>query len=268
MSEQQPTRLIYRNSVKRGHYFRIFARSVLGFVATVGAYFALQEAAKRALVEPLVINIGLLTSIILGGWFAVRALWHFIVGLLRRSETLTFYNKGFVWKIGKNEYKYKWPQLLIYREGARGIYLFGKPLIQWGAHKLTMNDERVFKFRAYHGDARQFARMIRRYAAVVTSKHIGRLLRADRPVKLHRRLVLYPGGVEANGREIHWADLKVEQKGRKLIVRYRDSKGKMRTAGRFPIHKVDNAGGFIELAEGTLQMYTRQQEQALRRKGF
>jgi hypothetical protein len=117
-----------------------------------------------------------------------------------------------------------------------------------------MDDERLFKFTSVHGDPRLFARIVRPYAAYVTSVKLSRALRQDHPVLLHPRLTLYPGGVEAGKTEIHWSALDAVVKNGRLIVRRRD-RGEIKTIRRYPLHSVDNVGGFLEIVKSTQRQY-------------
>jgi hypothetical protein len=259
MATTSPSRLIYSSEVKRSRYFRRFMWLLLGTLAIIGAYVALREAALRSLSDSLLLDIGKAVAIILGGFFAIRGLYNLVLTFIRKSETLRFYNKGFVWSQGNRDYKYKWTELARFREGARGLYVFGRPILQWGAHRLTMDDERVFKFTSVHGDPRTFARIIRPYAAYVMSVKISQTLRQDRPVRLHSRLTVYPGGVEAGKTEIHWSELDATVKNGRLLVRRRE-RGGFKTIRRYSIHSVDNVGGFLEIVKSTQRQYESQKK--------
>jgi hypothetical protein len=249
-----PSRIIYHTDMKRSRYFRRFIWLLLGTVTTIGAYAALREAAFRGIATPLALDIGKAAAILLGAFFTVRGLYNLILTFTRRSESLRFYNKGFVWTQGNKAYKYKWTELASFREGARGIYLLRRPILQRGAHRLVMDDERVFKFTSVHGDPRLFARTVRPYAAYVTSVKLSRALRQDRPVRLHPRLIIYPGGVEAGKTEIHWSSLDTIVKNDRLLVRRR-KRGEIKTIRGYALHSVDNVGGFLEIAKSMQRQY-------------
>jgi hypothetical protein len=252
--EAESPRIIYETEVKRSRYFRRFMWLLLGIAATVGAFVALHEATMRNIASPFALDIGKAAAILLGGFLAVRALYNLILSFTRRTETLRFYNKGFVWTQGSRAYKYKWTELDRFREGARGFYLFKRPILQWGAHQLEMDDERLFRFTGIHGNPRLFARIVRPYAAYVTSVKISRTLRQDRPVNLHPRLTLYPGGVEVGKTDIHWSVLSATVKNGRLLVQRLDLGG-IKTIRRYPLHKVDNVGGFLEIAKSSQRQY-------------
>jgi hypothetical protein len=192
-----------------------------------------------------VLLVGLLLVRVIVNWWRWRT---------RHDETIRVYDQGFVWQRDGESYKYAWNKLLTIREGGRGLYLGRLPLVQWGAHTLTMTDKQVFRFRPHHGDMRAFIRVVRPYAADVTGTRMGRILRQEKPVRLHPRLVAWPGGLAVGRREIHWSLLDVDiQRGRLVIRARKENNGKYRTVRSYPIHAVDNVGGFIELATVTIE---------------
>lgn len=251
------TRLIYAASVKRGRYGRQFLLGLLGALTSVGAYAALREAGLRPEIDvpPLALDIGKLAAIILGGWLTVRGLMGLWRALTRPSQSVRVYNKGFAWEKGGVMSRYRWPQLITFREGARGLFVGGKPLLQWGAHELTMDDRQVFRFTGDLGSTRAFADAVRPYTSYVTSVRMGRLLRQEQSIKLHPRLMVFPGGVEAGKTEVLWGDMDIQTSRSSLTVRKRSPQGKFKTVRRYPLHTLDNAGGFVELAQGTIRNY-------------
>jgi hypothetical protein len=250
----QLSRVLFSAEIRRSHYFRRFVWLLVGTLTTAGAYAALQAAASRAVAHPLLLDVGKAAAILLGGLLAVRGLYNLILTFVRRSESLQVYSKGFLWTRGGKTYKYRWTQLARFREGARGIYLFRRPLLRWGTHRLEMDDERVFKFGGVHGNTRRFAHVVRPYAAYVTSVKMSRALRADRPVRLHPRLTLYPGGVEAGKTEIHWSEVNAAVKNGRLLLR-RSQEKRARTIRRYGLHRVDNVGGFLEIVSSTRRQF-------------
>lgn len=251
------TRLIYAASVKRGRFGRQFLLGLLGALTSVGAYAALREAGLRPDIDvpPLALDIGKLAAIILGGWLAVRSLIGLWRALTRPSQAVRVYNKGFAWEKGGVKNRYRWQQLLTFREGARGIFLGGRPLLQWGAHELTMDDRQVLRFTADMGNTRAFADAVRPYTSYVTSVRIGRLLRQNQSVKLHPKLTVTPSGVEAGKTEVTWADMDIQASRSGLSLRKRSPQGKFKTVRHYPLHALENAGGFLELAQGTIRNY-------------
>jgi hypothetical protein len=184
-------RLVFAADIRRGFAFNRFLRSVVLVLTAAGAYIALGEAEARGLGSPLALDIGKLASVVLGGLMSVRGLYQLVRSILYPGEAVRFYDKGFVWRKGGKQHKYGWHELLTFREGANGLYLFGRlPLVQWGAHTLTMTDGVKLKYTGRFGDVRPFPKAVRRYAAYVTGVQMGRALRADIPVNLHRRLTI------------------------------------------------------------------------------
>jgi hypothetical protein len=251
-------RLIYQATIRRQVYFRRFAWSALAAVASVGALVALEEAAGRGLADHMLLRIGGVAAAIMIVFFALRALVNLWRGLRRRSEVLRFYDQGFSWKRGDDEYKAGWSKLLTYREGARGLYLGSRPIVQWGANRLTMRDGRVFKVTGAHGDTRRFAKAVRQYIAGVTGTWMGRALRHDKPVRLHKQLTLYPGGVHAGKHSIPWSELEVGLKRGRLVIYRLNKKGKFSPVKSYNAASVDNVGGFVELAHGTIRNWQRE----------
>jgi len=253
MSEKP--RLIYGASVRRKRYFVRFLRALFLTVVVAGAYIALDEASRRALADPLLLNIGQLVAVVLAGMLAVRALYNLVMALVRRSETVRIYDKGIVWTKAGVQHKYAWHQLETYREGARGLYFARWPVLQWGANVFTMTDGVQFRYNHRFGDTRTGTQAARRYADYVTGVRMGRALRAQRPVQLHPRLTIYPTGIESGKHEIHWSEVDVRMQGNRLEIRRLDTKGRFKTVGRYPRHKVDNVGGLIEVASATIANY-------------
>ncbi len=71
-------------------------------------------------------------------------------------------------------------------------------------------------------------------------------------MRLHPRLIVWPGGLQVGKNEYAWGTLNVAVTGSRLVIRARQ-KGKIRTVRRFNTHTVDNLGGFMELATATIK---------------
>jgi hypothetical protein len=255
-----PTRpkLIYQATIKRKLFFRRFAWSLLATVASIGALVALDEAAGRGLAERQVLQIGGLLAVVVAVLFALRAITNLWRGLTRKSETLRFFDQGFSWTRGDEQYQYGWSKLVFYREGGHGLYIGKRPLLQWGAQRLKMSDGRIFKVTGAHGDTRRFANAVRRPVSDYTGVWMGRSLRKEKPVRLHRQLTLYPGGVKAGKHEVHWSDMETRLRNGRLSILQKTPKGKFKTVKSFGFDSVDNVGGFLELAHGTIRNYQRE----------
>ncbi len=260
MNAEQASRLLYTTSLSRWKFFRRALLALLAAVASFASAWALLEAANRHLADRLLLDITTLLAIALGAWFTVRFFFNVIRFIFRRSMEIRIYNQGVMWIYGGETHRYKWKQAVRYRQAARGLYLFNRPLIAWGANTLEFQDDDTrerdaLKFTAAYGDPRVFGRLVTPYAAYVTSMRMGAALRGEQPVRLHRKLILYPGGLEAGRREIHWADLDVSLKRGTLIVKERNPRGKLRTVKRYNTRRVDNVGGFLELVSGLIAQY-------------
>jgi hypothetical protein len=230
-------RLLYTTTVRRGKYVRLFLRTLLGSLAAIAAYLVLEEVAARGLIDPVsnaaLIDLGRTVAIVVAAWLGARAVYHLVLALVRRTETISVYHQGIAWGTKSRSEKRGWSQVATFRESARALRVFGLTLAQWGAHVLRFDDETVLRFRPYHGDPRQFARVVRPYAARITSSKMGQQLREERPVRLHPRLE-------------------------------RQARGKMpwRVIRRYPLAQVDNVAGLLELWKGVQQVRQAAQQRA------
>jgi hypothetical protein len=258
MAIPQKPKLLYQVEIKRSSFLRRFLWSFLGAVAAVGALVALDEAAGRGVVDYTVLQIGGAISIVVLILFGLRTLinlWRF---LRRRTETLRIFDKGFVWTTPIAERKYSWSELYTYREGGRGLYIGKRSILQWGAHRLQMQDRQVFRITGAYGDFRKLGALIRRYAAHVTGIQMAKRLRDEQPMSLHSRLTLWPGGVQVGRREIPWSQVEVKLKNNRLSILERGANGKFKTVRAYNARQVDNVGGFMELATATIRNHQRE----------
>jgi hypothetical protein len=246
------TKLLYEVTIERRAYRRRFVRLLIILLATGLAWVALGLAAERGLVDEWVLWVGQLAAALTILLVSIRMLINLIRALARPSERLRIFNKGFTLERGTQKARYAWSALDTFRESGQGIYLGKRPLIQWGAHTLLMNDKRLFKLRPRYGDLRQIARVIRPYAAEVTGTNMARSLRQEKPVRIHPKLIVWPGGLQVGKEELPWGILHVAVKGNRLVIRAKQ-KGKIRTVRRFDTHNVNNLGGFMELATTTIR---------------
>ncbi|HEX2907622.1 MAG TPA: hypothetical protein VHO69_12210 [Phototrophicaceae bacterium] len=258
MTGPRKPRLIFQATIRRKPYLRRGAWSVLATVAAIGAVVALDAGAARGQVDPTLRQIGMLVGLIAAGLFALRALISLWQGLRRRDEELRFFDKGFVWKRGKDQAKYGWSQVDVYREGGGGLYLGKRPLVQWGGYTLKMADGRVFKVTGRYGDLREFGKLTRRYPAAFTGTRMAQTLRDEQPVKVHRRLTLWPGGIEIGRQEIPWSELDLRVRGGRLVVLRKAAHGKFRVVRRYNIKNIDNVGGLMEVAISTIRNHQRE----------
>ncbi|MBZ0289613.1 MAG: YcxB family protein, partial [Anaerolineae bacterium] len=196
MAIPQKPKLLYQVVIERRKFIRRFVWSLLGAVTAVGAGVALTEAANRSLVDPNIVQVGTIVSLVVAALFGLRALVNLWRGLRQRTETLRIFDKGIILQTPRGEQKMGWSQVLAFREGGGGFYLGKRPLVQWGAHRLKLQTGKIFRVSSKYGDLRQLGAILRRYAAHVTGIQMGQMLRAEKPVKLNRSLTVWPGGVE------------------------------------------------------------------------
>jgi hypothetical protein len=248
-------RLLFQATVDRRRYSKRFFWSLLGAVAAAGAGVALTYAYDRGALDNRTI---LLVGQIVAGVVTVLSLLRAVVALLlwirRRNETVKFYDKGFVWQRGKDEYKYSWNQIAAFREGVHDIVIRGKPMWQRGAHTLTMRDGKVFRVTSAHGNTRQFAKAVRRYIADVTGTRMGQALRNMKTITIHPQLTVTPVGINMGKKnKISWEELDIAVKGGKLRLYRLNPKGKFKQVKSYDTHQVDNLGGFVEIATSTIK---------------
>jgi hypothetical protein len=248
-------RLIYQVVIERKPYFRRFRLSMFGFLAAAGAVYALNEAYNRRLADLNLLNIGWLVAVVLAGLLFIRAVTSLVRGLSSRNELLRIFDRGLSWERNGTKIKYGWDKLVTFREGGRGIYIRNRPLVQWGAHTLSMDDGQVLRITPRYGNLRKMSAAIRPFAADITGSEMGRTLREEQPIQIHPRLTVWPGGVQIGKREIPWTIMDVRLKNGRLAVRAKDEKGRFKVVRTFPGHTVDNLGGFVELATATIRNY-------------
>jgi hypothetical protein len=251
-----PPKLLYRAEVYRRRYSRRLFRLLLGVGAAAGAYWALAYAARTGVaVDSRLLDIGRLVAAVLAGYLTVLFGLNLYRTLTRRNERVQVFDKGLTWRTGRTVEKFGWSQVETFREGASGIYVGKRPLLAWGKHEIILEDGDRFTFSHRQGDTRRFASVVRPYIARVTGAHMGRTLREEQPVKLAKGLVLYPGGIEARKKEIPWSQLSVRVRNRRLQIRQRGSDKVYKTVTSFPISRVDNLGGFMELTAQVIENY-------------
>src|SRR5262245_56999532 len=128
-------RLVYQATIRRKPYFRRFAWSVLAAVTGIGALIALDEAAGRQVADRTILQVGGAVAAVVIVYFGLRALVNLWCWLTRRDEAVRFFDQGFSWTRGNDSYKASWSKLDYYREGAHGIYLGRRAILQWGANR-------------------------------------------------------------------------------------------------------------------------------------
>src|SRR4051812_47756665 len=107
--------------------------SLLASAGVIGAFTAVSIAAERGVGDARAVGIGQIVAIALGGYYFIRGIYNLWLAIFRRSEHLRVFDKGFIWARGKDTQKYSWGDLNVYRQGAHGLYLRTRPVLQWGA---------------------------------------------------------------------------------------------------------------------------------------
>jgi hypothetical protein len=257
MATRKP-RLLFQSTINRRRYFRRFVWSLLASVAALAAFVILDSPAGRGVADARLGDIGRIISLIGALLFGLRALVNLVYGLRRQSETLRFYDQGFIWGRGGETHKYKWAQLQTYREGGSGLYLGKRALFQWGGCRFTMLDQRVFTVTGRHGNLARFKQAIRRYPAHVTGIRMGQTLRKEEGIRLHRQLMVWPGGLEAGKHEIPWSEVEVGLKRGRLLIFRRKAGGEFKLLKSYRASRVDNVGGFLDVARATIPTHQRE----------
>jgi hypothetical protein len=247
-------KLLLEIVVRRRPHLRRFSLLLLLILVSAAAWFALEQAGLRAdlNVDGRALEIGKLVAALIILLASIRAVINLVRWRTHPDEMLRFFNRGFSRERGGEKVLYAWDKLQSFREANHGIYLGQRPVVQWGALTLTMSDQRVFKLRPRHGDLRKLAKVIRPFAAEITGIRMGRQLRQETPVRVHPAIVVWPGGLQVKKNEYPWKDLSVAVRGSQLVIRARQQ-GKVRTVGRFATSRVENLGGFMELATTTIR---------------
>ena len=240
----QPPRLLMEATISRRPYFRKTWLSILGLITALMGLWTLNEANNLGKLPnnswlPLTIAVG-----ILGLLFLIRAILNFNRWLHTTNETLKMFNQGIVRTRGKDTLKFGWGSIHTYREGSRAL-------------RLTLQNGHVVNIDSRYGDLPRWASYIRQYAARVTGVYIARAIREERPVVLHPKLTVWPGGIEVDKKEIPWSNVDVRLKGKQLVVYQRAKTGGFQKVKAYNIHTVDNVGGFLEVAHSTMKNHQR-----------
>ena len=249
----QKPRLVFRAVVERRVYWRRMRRALLLLAPVMLGIVALYLARDNQAADLALLDLGFIAAVIAAVLLGVRVVVNLLRWRTRRDETLMFFDQGFVWTRMGTQHKYGWSKLATFRERAGGLYLGRRSLVQWGAHTLTMADGAVFHVTPVYGDLRRFADAVRPYIAEVTGIRMGRILRQERPVRLHPKLIVWPGGVEAGRREIPWGAMDVELARGRLFIRAKNEKGRFATVRSYRVSGVDNVAGFMDLAQTTIR---------------
>ena len=247
-------KLVFMTSVRRSPFMRRFAWSLLAAVAALGAVVALVVVEEKAVVSDTLRIAGLVFALGVTAYFVLRGLLSFWRGIRRRNEDVRFFDRGFIWTRGGKEYKYAWTELDTFYERGGGIFIGDRPVWQRGAYIMKMIDGQEFRFTPKHGNMKLFIKTVRRYVASVTGTRMGRALRQNESVQIHKNLTLFPGGVAAGKVEIPWALLDVKLKGGKLRILRREKAGaEFKKVKNYGAGDVGNLSGFLELVGATIR---------------
>ena len=248
-------KLLYKFEVERKQHIRRFMWMLLAFVASFSAWIALDYVGGQGDdIDPDLLRFGQSIAIVLAIILFFRAVIHLLRAIRTKSESAQFFDRGFRWKIGKNDpAKYSWSQLRSFRQGVRTVAIFKRPIFQFGEQVITMRDGKSFKFTARHGDIRQFTRAVRPYIADITGTQMGRQLRENKAVRLHPDLAISPNGVIAGKHKIRWSQVDIKATKNKLVISKRTKKGQFKAVKSYNIRQIDNIAGFLDIAHSTIQ---------------
>lgn len=248
-------KLIYAFKVERKPSVRRFMWMLLAFVASVSAWVALDEIIGRGEdVDPRLLDAGQTIAIILAIILGIRALIHLVRAIRTKTQSAQFFDRGFRWQYGKREpNKYSWSQLNTFREGGRVITFFNRPILQFGAHVLTMRDGKRYRFSARHGDMRRFAKVVRPIVADITGTRMAQALRNKKKVRIHADLIIQAGGIVAGKHKIRWSDVDLTTTKTKLTVSKKDKNGQFKSVKTYRIRDLDNLAGFLDIAHSTMR---------------
>jgi hypothetical protein len=254
-------KLLYKAALVRAPLLKRFWFVFWGALASGGAWYGLGEAAARNLIEvdPTLLGVGQLAAAAVMTLFATRAvvlLWQWAT---RRDETVRIYDQGFVWTRGTGKrqtaIKGDWRKIDSLREAAGGVWLFKRPLLQWGAHELKTTKGEMLRFTGNHGNVRQFIHIVRPLVGELLGVRIGQALRDEQPFPFLKDLVLYPGGLQVGGRGIPWARLDIARKRNRVTISEAGKDGRFKPVKHYGAHTIPNLAGLMEIASATIKNY-------------
>lgn len=256
-------RLLFKARTERKKPMRRFLWGTLAGMSGLAIYALLPELYARSNaispLDPAWLTVGQVFAVGVFGVFTVRALFALGRGFRLPSESLRLFDRGFTWERRDGAHKYAWRQLKTYHERFSTGSIGRWKLWQWGEIRLVMGDNRVFRLRPYHGDLRQIAQRLRPIAADEVGTRMARALRDGKTVHVYRDLTLSPQGVRARGRSIRWQDVDIATRRGRLVISQQDKKtGKFRPVARYPLRRVENLPGLLEVAQSTIQNYQPQ----------
>lgn len=242
------TNLLYLAQTSRAAHRRALTIALVLASTAFAAYAAFNAASDPLLIDAVWLDVGKLAAILLGTISSSRFVTQLVLATSRSNQTVCLYDRGFTWHQGQNEKRYLWNQVQRYHENLRG-----PAILPLGALTLLMDDERAYRLVPAHGNLRRIARLIRPYIAEATAQQIRAHLQRDRPVRLHRNLLIWPNGVSVKRREIAWSELELRIRRGRLQFRQRKSNGKTRVVKAFPLRTISNLAGFLQLSQSAMR---------------
>lgn len=253
-AEPAPDRAIFsfewrRRRALRRAWLNVFVAGLLfGLFVALGYWPALQvpDAAPW-------LRLAQTVAVVVAAMFTVRAVFNLGRAMLRRTQVAHFSREGFAWQVDETVHRYRWEKLARYRTGARTWRIFGIPVRRFGSHRLTMNDKRTFTL--HHGitSPKKFDTAVGPVISEALGVKMADTLRSGQAVRLHPGLMVSKAGVIVfKGRKkigIKWAQADVKVAGGQLVIGTAGKNGRFKTVRRYPAHRVDNLGGFLDLAE-------------------
>ena len=240
--------LLYLAQTRRSTHRRALTLALILASTAFAAYAALDAASDPLLIDAVWLDVGKLAAILLGTITSTRFVTQLVLATSRRNQTVCLYDRGFTWHQGRSQKRYLWNQVQRYHENLRG-----PAILPLGALTLLMDDERAYRLVPAHGNLRRIARLIRPYIAEATAQQMRAHLQRDRPVRLHRNLLIWPNGVSIKRREIAWPELDLRIRRGRLQFRQRRSNGKTRVVKTFPLRTISNLAGFLQLSQSALR---------------
>lgn len=246
-------KLLYRANVRRAPYFRRFMWNVLAMVTAFAAWGALIVAEERDSLDFDLLSVGQVVALVVSALMLLRSVRHLIRWLRTKNESIALFDRGFVWKRGKKQHKYSWPQVKAFRENAKSTRILGRAIFKRGANTLITQDGKTFDFTHKHGDPAQFARVIRPHLAEVMGSSLAQALRAGRTIKLHPQLAMNSKGMIAGEHKIRWSQVDISMQQDRLIILRLNNNGQFKPVMNYRIGEIDNLVGFLDMAESLMQ---------------
>lgn len=242
-----------RRVLRRAWMTLIFASLLFGLFIALGFWRNIDPD------QLLLLSLSRRVAVLVAAMFALRAVFNLGRAMFRHTQIAQFSREGFAWQVDNDIHRYPWEQLRAYRKGARIWRVFRLPVRRFGQHRLTMNDGRAFVLHHGMTSPELFERAMDPIIDALMGEKIANTLRAGGNVRLHKHLFLTKNGVVVlkGGKKIgiKWSSADIRQMGGQLGIYAAGKNGKFKLVRRFPVHTVDNLGGFLELADATLSSH-------------